>query len=239
MIKFFRHIRQQMITQNRFTKYIFYAIGEILLVVIGILIALQVNNWNEAKTIAQKVDAYKSQLKVELEGDLEKLEAIENRISKDEAALRDYVNYYNQEVVIMDTLNKKRDVEYQIRVFSSQAYTIEEIVNNGFLSFLEPDEKRAILELKAEYNIQAKYYDINTKDLANFTNAVNKELDVLFFYGYSEKQHDKVKNWQYDINSKQMRLINNEIAAVLTFYGYQKMNHANLKKRINEALAFL
>ena len=49
MIKFFRHIRQKMIKDNKVTKYLLYAIGEILLVVIGILIALQINNSNEIK----------------------------------------------------------------------------------------------------------------------------------------------------------------------------------------------
>jgi|GEM_PF-476490 hypothetical protein len=45
----FRKIRQQLISENKMTKYLRYAIGEIILVVIGILIALQINNWNEAK----------------------------------------------------------------------------------------------------------------------------------------------------------------------------------------------
>ncbi|RDK87026.1 DUF6090 family protein [Marinirhabdus gelatinilytica] len=49
MIKFFRHIRQRLIRENRFSKYLLYAIGEIILVVIGILIALQINNWNEGR----------------------------------------------------------------------------------------------------------------------------------------------------------------------------------------------
>lgn len=47
MIKFFRHIRQNIIKENNVTKYILYAIGEIVLVVIGILIALQINNNSE------------------------------------------------------------------------------------------------------------------------------------------------------------------------------------------------
>lgn len=51
MIKFFRYIRQRLITQNRFGKYLLYAIGEIILVVIGILIALQVNNWNNERNL--------------------------------------------------------------------------------------------------------------------------------------------------------------------------------------------
>ncbi|MET1258285.1 DUF6090 family protein [Flagellimonas sp. DF-77] len=55
MIKFFRHIRQRLLGQNQFSKYLFYALGEIVLVVIGILLALQINNWNEK----QKIDATK------------------------------------------------------------------------------------------------------------------------------------------------------------------------------------
>ncbi|MBT8306228.1 MAG: hypothetical protein KJN85_04770, partial [Maribacter sp.] len=51
MIKFFRKIRQQLLIENRTGKYLLYAIGEIVLVVIGILIALQINNWNEEKKV--------------------------------------------------------------------------------------------------------------------------------------------------------------------------------------------
>lgn len=49
MIKFFRNIRQKLLKEGNTSKYLKYAIGEILLVVIGILIALQINNWNEEK----------------------------------------------------------------------------------------------------------------------------------------------------------------------------------------------
>ena len=45
MIKFFRKIRQRLLSENRFSKYLIYAIGEIVLVVIGILIAIQLNEW--------------------------------------------------------------------------------------------------------------------------------------------------------------------------------------------------
>jgi hypothetical protein len=49
MIKFFRKIRQHLLTENKFSKYLLYAFGEIALVMVGILLALQVNNWNEEK----------------------------------------------------------------------------------------------------------------------------------------------------------------------------------------------
>ena len=44
MIKFFRKIRQRLLSENKFSKYLLYALGEIVLVVIGILIALRINN---------------------------------------------------------------------------------------------------------------------------------------------------------------------------------------------------
>jgi len=49
MIKFFRNIRRRLLRENRFTRYLIYALGEIILVVLGILIALQIDNWNENK----------------------------------------------------------------------------------------------------------------------------------------------------------------------------------------------
>ncbi len=49
MIKFFRKIRQNLLSEGKTGKYFKYAIGEIILVVIGILIAVSINNWNEAR----------------------------------------------------------------------------------------------------------------------------------------------------------------------------------------------
>ena len=51
MIKFFRHIRKSLLSKGKTSKYFKYAIGEIVLVVIGILIALQINNWNEERKL--------------------------------------------------------------------------------------------------------------------------------------------------------------------------------------------
>lgn len=76
MIKFFRHIRQSLIMENNTTKYFKYAIGEIVLVVIGILIALQINNWNEIrKEKLLELNILKS-INTDLEGDIKNLEVM-------------------------------------------------------------------------------------------------------------------------------------------------------------------
>ena len=49
MIKLFRKIRKRLLTENKFSKYLVYAIGEILLVMIGILLAFQVDSWNDQR----------------------------------------------------------------------------------------------------------------------------------------------------------------------------------------------
>lgn len=77
MIKFFRQIRQRLLAQSKFSKYLLYAIGEIVLVVIGILIALQINNWNESRKLQEEIDTYFAQKLVNLHED--KLRLIELR----------------------------------------------------------------------------------------------------------------------------------------------------------------
>ncbi|MCA0154405.1 DUF6090 family protein [Winogradskyella vincentii] len=74
MIKFFRHIRKSLLEQNKMGKYFKYAIGEILLVVIGILIALQINNWNENRKERLQEQELLVQLQSEFTSNLEQLD---------------------------------------------------------------------------------------------------------------------------------------------------------------------
>jgi len=71
MIKFFRHIRQNLLSQGRLTRYLAYAVGEILLVVIGILIALQLNNWNTEQKAAKEELKLLQEMRHNLASDLE------------------------------------------------------------------------------------------------------------------------------------------------------------------------
>ncbi len=63
---FFRKLRRKLLSENKFSKYLAYAIGEILLVVIGILIALQINTWNESRKLKIEDLAFLNILKAEL-----------------------------------------------------------------------------------------------------------------------------------------------------------------------------
>lgn len=76
MIKFFRKIRQKLLSENRFRKYLIYAVGEIILVMIGILLALQINNWNENRKLNLKKQELIFNLIEEFKENSEQLDAL-------------------------------------------------------------------------------------------------------------------------------------------------------------------
>lgn len=65
-MKIFRKIRQKLLSENRLSKYLIYAIGEIVLVVIGILLALQINNWNENRKNTNQIETLLTSLNKEV-----------------------------------------------------------------------------------------------------------------------------------------------------------------------------
>lgn len=95
MIKFFRHIRRSLINDNKMGKYFKYAIGEIFLVMIGILLALQVNTWNENRKDNDKEQQILKQLTEEYKSNLLQLEqkiAHRKKIIKAGNKVLDYID---------------------------------------------------------------------------------------------------------------------------------------------------
>ena len=90
MIKFFRKIRQNLLMENKTGKYFKYAIGEIVLVVIGILIALQVNNWNQNR-IAQNEEK-------------EVITKLHNDFKENKKALKEFLNEVDNQMNAQETI---------------------------------------------------------------------------------------------------------------------------------------
>jgi len=102
MIKFFRKIRQKFISENKFSKYLLYAIGEIVLVVIGILIALSINNWNENNKNAHWEQRFLNDLKNELDSDQIQLNTIYQIQKKKGLACKSLLDLISQEITKTD-----------------------------------------------------------------------------------------------------------------------------------------
>ncbi len=101
MIKFFRKIRQNLIAEGRIGTYLKYAVGEILLVVIGILIALQINNWNSDKIDSVKEIIY--------------LKRLEKDVSEQVVELERILDFYNYQIAHGDSVlrNYKQDKNFR------------------------------------------------------------------------------------------------------------------------------
>lgn len=82
MIKFFRKIRQNFLSEGKTGKYFKYAIGEIVLVVLGILIALQINNWNEKRKENVKIKSYLNGMVIDLNNDRNRFGIIIENLSE-------------------------------------------------------------------------------------------------------------------------------------------------------------
>jgi hypothetical protein len=106
MIKFFRKIRQKLLTENKFSKYLLYAVGEILLVVIGILIALQINNWNEWRKDRVKEKEIMVNLAENFELNIEALESDIERLIKFNTSSRIVLNVLDNQQPYDDSLAK-------------------------------------------------------------------------------------------------------------------------------------
>jgi len=95
MIKFFRHIRKSLLMENNTGKYFKYALGEIILVVIGILIALSINNWNEQRKLKQVELKILKEIRADLEFTKTELDTVANYneiMVSEYKIIRDYIN---------------------------------------------------------------------------------------------------------------------------------------------------
>lgn len=144
MIKFFRKIRQKLLQENRFSKYLLYAIGEIVLVVIGILIALQINNWNEAKKDSEVESIY---IKNIIEDLNDQLNSIERQIKREEEFFSVSQNiledYYEKNTLILDSIFFDKATRLTIRVtFSVIDPTFTDLVSSGNIKLIKDVSKK-------------------------------------------------------------------------------------------------
>jgi hypothetical protein len=121
MIKLFRNIRKNLLNEGKTTKYFKYAFGEIILVVIGILIALQINNWNEVQKNKKTERLFLTEIKTSL--------------INDTLRIKDVLNFNENKIVIVDNLTKifidtlTNDDRYKIIESNVIAFTAYQVFN--------------------------------------------------------------------------------------------------------------
>lgn len=155
MIKFFRHIRKQFFTERqsdqshragKFSRYLLYAIGEIILVVIGILIALQINTWNEERKSADQEALYIKRLIADNKQDLLTFSKFIKELNKGKQSVELFSAALKSNTV-SDSLLIHRANEYFkygsiFPIFSSSRSTFEDLSSTGNLNVIRNSELR-------------------------------------------------------------------------------------------------
>ncbi|WP_053989847.1 DUF6090 family protein [Mangrovimonas sp. TPBH4] len=104
MIKFFRKIRYSLVSDNKMGKYFKYAVGEIILVVIGILIALQINNWNQSKRDKKFETTMLKEIKGSLESDQFTIKILRRFIQRKQISIQELLEMTGSNKVYQDTV---------------------------------------------------------------------------------------------------------------------------------------
>lgn len=181
MIKFFRKIRQRLLTDNKFSKYLLYAIGEIILVVIGILIALQINNWNEEKKINKSISDHLTILKQNLNEDYDQLTQLHQNMI-DNYNYSDSLMMQMKTVIPIDKFTTKYLVklllEYQFRPNTN---AMETMTQSNEIPFLKTELQTAILDYYALIkSAQEREQISNTQIQSKYEVYINQNYPEIF-----------------------------------------------------------
>jgi len=148
MIKFFRHIRQNLIMENKTGKYLKYAVGEIVLVVIGILIALYINNWNESKKDRKLEEDMLKEVSNSLKADKSFLEFIKKRNEIKEKGLQAMLQMMESGEAYPDSVLLKTYNELTMRLsFSYNTGGYESIKSVGFDKISNEKVRAGLIQL--------------------------------------------------------------------------------------------
>lgn len=198
MIKYFRRIRKALLTQNRFGKYLLYALGEIVLVVIGILLALQANNWNTTRKEAQQEQALLSELQLEYQGKLSELNEkiqLRNLIIKDTQTLLDIIAAKDR-TVELDSIYLKLFLPIIIPTFDASNSVTEELISSGKLYIIKNHTLRKMISdwqpelakmTEEEQNFRQVSFNSNFQVLGKY--PMNNVIDA---YYQAEMQADSL-----------------------------------------------
>lgn len=173
MLKFFRKIRQQLLSENKFSKYLIYAVGEIVLVVIGILIALEVNNRNEERKLEDIGQEYVQEIYKELKTERSNIDSILSSLStqyRGTEHVLSVIESENQE--IKDTVQFTKSYWSTTRLFiiDRDLNTFDKLKSSGQSALLKNDS------LSIKLDRFYKNFDIRILNFKEFPIQIRMDL---------------------------------------------------------------
>lgn len=205
MIKFFRNIRKNLLTEGKTTKYFKYAIGEIILVVIGILIALQINNWNQERHLKNEEQNIVKNIHNEYLQNRTIIQTALQESDKCANILRTLMNLIGKDEVVL----KKQNIDslmyhaFDPPIYRPSENTISGLIQSGRLELLHNQE---LIDLIYEWGRTMKSLtDRSQRVLINIDNVILpyfsknyalKDMDVYGNLQWKNKSNLKVDKLQ-------------------------------------------
>ncbi len=218
MIKFFRHIRHSLINQNQMGKYFKYAVGEIILVVIGILIALQINTWNTQRLDNNKEQEYLHNL---IEDIKVQQELVTNQIiheKKMKSQVEKALVHLNSEIINADSLNTYlsditrksfvvNDPTFQDLKSSGNILLIKDnTLRKNILSFyqyleysalvIQTSNEQGISEFR-DFLLKNPVVNLNYKDTVKVAGDIDWSVNTVTIPWAKKLQEDKLQDKEY------------------------------------------
>jgi len=248
MIKFFRNIRQILIVEGKMSKYFKYAIGEIILVVIGILIALQINNWNEQRKdiIKEKhiVNSLYNELLENSEYAKERLLLLSDLSVNNGKQLMELCNQKHTSISQDSLLTLIYNTFLGIPAYAPKISTFKRIINNEEFNLLQQDSLKALLN---KYQFILDFTYVTNNSLFDFESDFwaysqdkfggiyfGKKSDAPFHAQYFENISDPVVSFNPDDIISDMAF-ENLLTKFLLYYGHA-INRLNQLQTHNETI---
>lgn len=239
MFKFFRNIRHNLLNEGKTTKYFKYAIGEILLVVIGILIALQINNWNEDQVNRKIEKTYMKNLLEDLQNDTK----IYSKYVEDNIILYEHIDSL---VIYLNRADRKdhtSKTSYWARIITTEfsraqpiERTFEQMKSSGQLKLVK--NQKVADAMSQYYNSLSKLKQYNEAAilwLADYLKAVGKVFDGEVLLKILKER--KAQNTNASVLITEDRATINELLASAQYiYGVVKISETVCDDRNEAAL---
>ena len=216
MIKFFRKIRQKLLSENKFSKYLIYAIGEIILVVIGILIALSINNWNENTKNKHLEISYLTRIIDDLENDIVAFDK-----TKEIAQQRnDRVLFLQHTVKDTDLVQKSPDYFVTSIVIAGWTYkpsisnhSFDELKSSGRLALIQNEELRVSIAKYYDFAFSQSQWDHISKDVQlkydEYSNGILSQ-DQLNQFNQLTSRSDTLEITKFELDDIYQRFLSKE-----------------------------
>ena len=223
MIKFLRKIRYNLMEQNKTGKYLKYALGEILLVMIGILLALQVNNWNNNKQETRELHNFLKNIRRNIQEDLVNIDEMKTRRISSIERSEKYTEFVHGEHDETTDYEEMVTISYQLFkdwTFKSNNSGFEALKNSGFL--------RKLSSTNLENIINRYYYVV--EEILEQERSLNNTIENLQIYTYNDNILQQLHRLE-EIENKDLYFSEHkaEIKKILSNPSLIGANHRNIR----------